>query len=168
MCAVRMQLVSDQSYEAFFKAEYRSLVALGAGMTGNLELAQDLAQDALTRAFQQWTKISQYDRAGAWVRRVMINAAIDAIRRRGREASALTRLPATPALVTFDEGSDEWWRAVRALPDRQRAAVALYYLEDLSVAEVAHVLDIAEGTVKASLSKARASLATALKEVDAS
>jgi RNA polymerase sigma-70 factor (ECF subfamily) len=163
-----MQLVSDQSYEAFFKAEYRSLVALGAAMTGNLELAQDLAQDALARAFQYWPKISQYDRAGAWVRRVLINAAIDAIRRRGRESKALTRLPSEPTLMITDEGSDEWWRAVRALPDRQRAAVALYYLEDMSIAEVAHVLDIAEGTVKASLSKARASLATALKEVDAS
>lgn len=163
-----MQLVSDQSYEAFFKAEYRSLVALGAAMTGSLELAQDLAQDALTRAFQQWEKISQYDRAGAWVRRVLINAAIDAIRRRGRESKALTRLPATPTSIVTDEGSDEWWRAVRALPDRQRAAVTLYYLEDMSVAEVAQVLDIAEGTVKASLSKARASLATALKGVDAS
>jgi RNA polymerase sigma-70 factor (ECF subfamily) len=163
-----MQVVSDQSYEAFFKAEYRNLVALGAAMTGNLELAQDLAQDAMARAYQQWAKVSQYERCGAWTRRVLINFAIDANRRRGSETRALHRIPSEPAQVVIDDGSDEWWRAVRRLPDRQRAAVTLYYLEDMSIADVAHVLDIAEGTVKASLAKARATLATALKEVDAS
>jgi RNA polymerase sigma-70 factor (ECF subfamily) len=163
-----MRLVSDQGYEAFFKAEYRNLVALGAAMTGSLELAQDLAQDAMARAYQQWAKVSQYERAGAWTRRVLINFAIDANRRRGSETRALNRLPAAPSPMMIDEGSDEWWGAVRRLPDRQRAAVTLYYLEDMSIAEVAHILDIAEGTVKASLSKARAALAAALKGADAS
>jgi RNA polymerase sigma-70 factor (ECF subfamily) len=160
--------VTDQSFETFFREQFRSLVALGAAMTGNLELAQDLAQDAMARAYQQWPKVSQYDKAGAWARRVLINFAIDANRRRGSETRALTRLPVPPTLIVGDEGSDEWWRAVRALPDRQRAAVTLYYLEDMSVAEVARVLDVAEGTVKASLARARATLALALKEVDES
>jgi RNA polymerase sigma-70 factor (ECF subfamily) len=162
-----MTTVSDRSYEAFFRAEYRSLVAIGTAMTGSLEVGQDIAQEAMTRAYQQWSKVSRYDRPGAWVRRVLINSAIDAIRRRGSESKALTRLPTTSEAIVTDEPADELWRAVRRLPDRQRAAITLYYLEDLSVSEVARVLDIAEGTVKASLAKARATLATALKGVQA-
>jgi RNA polymerase sigma-70 factor (ECF subfamily) len=163
-----MRLVSDQSFEAFFREEYRKLVALGAAMTGGVEIGQDLAQDALARAYQHWAKIGQYDRAGAWVRRVVINLAIDTNRRRGSERAALSRLPSEPLLFPVDATSDEWWRAVRALPDRQRAVVTLYYLEDMSVADVAAVLDIAEGTVKATLSRARSTLSATLREVDAS
>jgi RNA polymerase sigma-70 factor (ECF subfamily) len=57
---------------------------------------------------------------------------------------------------------DRFWSAVRALPERQRAVVALHYLEDLPVAEVAHTLEIPAGTVKSTLSAARAALAAAL------
>jgi RNA polymerase sigma-70 factor (ECF subfamily) len=163
-----MGLVTEQGFEAFFREEHRKLVALGAAMTGSLEMGQDLAQDAFARAYQQWSKISEYDRAGAWVRRVLINLAIDANRRRGRERSALGRLSRGEMLIADDPHSDEWWRAVRALPDRQRAAVTLYYLEDLSVAQVAAVLQVAEGTVKASLAKARLTLAGTLRMEDAS
>jgi RNA polymerase sigma-70 factor (ECF subfamily) len=60
---------------------------------------------------------------------------------------------------TADPVSDEWWAAVRALPDRQRAVVVLHYVEDRSVLDVAEVLGIAEGTVKATLSRARRTLA---------
>jgi RNA polymerase sigma-70 factor (ECF subfamily) len=108
--------------------------------------------------------VSGYDRPGAWVRRVLINLALDANRRRGNERHAAERLAHDEVLLPGDESSDEWWRAVRALPDRQRAAVALYYLEDMSVAGVARVLDVAEGTVKATLARARNTLANTLRE----
>jgi RNA polymerase sigma-70 factor (ECF subfamily) len=54
------------------------------------------------------------------------------------------------------------WRAVRALPPRQAQAVALYYVDDRSVAEIAEILRCAEGTVKAHLHKARQKLAEAI------
>lgn len=163
-----MRLVTDKGFEAFFRAEYRSLVALGAAMTGSTEAGQDLAQEAFARAFQQWVKVEALERPGAWVRRVLINLAIDNNRRRVRERTVLGRLSHDEVLISNDAGSDEWWCAVRALPDRQRAAVALYYLEDMSVLEVAWVLDVAAGTVKASLAKARVTLSNTLREVKAS
>jgi DNA-directed RNA polymerase specialized sigma24 family protein len=52
----------------------------------------------------------------------------------------------------------DFWRAVRSLPQRQAQAVALYYLEDLSIQQTAAVLDCAEGTVRAHLAKARRTL----------
>jgi RNA polymerase sigma-70 factor, ECF subfamily len=59
--------------------------------------------------------------------------------------------------------SAEFWAAVRALPSRQAQAVALYYLEDLSIQQTATVLGCAEGTVKAHLAKARRALARRLR-----
>ena len=99
------------------------------------------------------------DRPGAWIRRVLINLAIDWQRRRGRERRALLRLAPAPPVELADPTSTRFWAAVRRLPDRQRAAVALHYLEDLSVDEIAEILQVAPGTVKSSLFKARRTLA---------
>ena len=52
---------------------------------------------------------------------------------------------------------------MRALPERQRAAVALYYIDDLGIDEIAEVLEVTAGTVKTSLFKARRSLERALR-----
>jgi DNA-directed RNA polymerase specialized sigma24 family protein len=72
----------------------------------------------------------------------------------GRREPALDVLPASDA---------EFWRAVRALPSRQAQAVALYYLEDLSIGQSAAVLDCAEGTVRGHLARARRTLARRLR-----
>ena len=64
-----------------------------------------------------------------------------------------------PSLAAEDE---EFWKAVRALPKRQSQAIALFYLEDLSIAQISEILDCAQGTVKAHLHKGRARLANKL------
>ena len=64
-----------------------------------------------------------------------------------------------PALSAPD---DEFWKAVRTLPKRQAQAIALHYLEDLPIAEIAEILECAEGTVKVHLHKGRKGLATKL------
>ena len=67
-----------------------------------------------------------------------------------------TYLPALPA-------EDEvFWREVRALPKRQAQAIALHYLEDRSIADIAEILECAEGTVKVHLFKGRARLSDRL------
>jgi RNA polymerase sigma-70 factor (ECF subfamily) len=110
--------------------------------------------------------VSALDRPGAWARRVTINLAISGRRRLRSEAEALVRVDRRPVTeVTLDDDrsqADQFWLAVRGLPARQRAAVALHYLEDRSVDEVAQVLGCAPGTVKAQLHEARATLARAL------
>jgi RNA polymerase sigma-70 factor (ECF subfamily) len=80
------------------------------------------------------------------------------------EARALVRFAGRRQTVVapLDERDAEYWRAVRSLPLRQAQAVALHYLFDLSVVDVADTLGISEGTVKAHLHKARAALAKKL------
>jgi RNA polymerase sigma-70 factor (ECF subfamily) len=155
-------VVDDERFEDLYRREVRSMVALAASMTGSREAAADLVHEAMLRAHRDWTAVAVMDRPGAWLRRVVVNLCTDWLRRNGRERRALARLP-RPAVVAAPEASTgQFWRAVRDLPERQRAAVALHYLDDLSVDDIADILDISPGTVKASLFKARRSLARTL------
>ena len=74
----------------------------------------------------------------------------------------IARLDPHPTVASTEAVDVAFWAAVRALPERQRAAVTLYYVEDLAVAEIAEILGIASGTVKTSLYMARRSLAVTL------
>jgi RNA polymerase sigma-70 factor, ECF subfamily len=147
-------------YDRFYADEYRRLVPMLHALTGDRNRAEDLAQEALVRAHQQWRTVGGYERPGAWVRRVALNLASNSARRSGREQRALRSVDRADAAVDQSRtGDDLLWALVRRLPVQQRWCVALHYVEDLPVAEVARVLEISEGTVKTHLSRARATLA---------
>ncbi len=154
---------STANFERLYRQELSALIALATSMTGSRDLGADLAHEALARAYRDWRAVGSLERPGAWLRRVVINLAIDAHRRRARETVALARLDPHP-IMDASEAVDAaaFWAAVRALPERQRAAVTLYYIEDLAVAEIADILGVATGTVKTSLFMARRSLAVTL------
>jgi RNA polymerase sigma-70 factor (ECF subfamily) len=152
------------TFEQFFRDEYPRLVPMLQALLGDRQRAEDVAQDALAAAQREWSRVSGLDKPGAWVRRVALNASANVRRRRGREAVALRRLG--PAPVTASAAADvdeELWRHVRQLPEQQRWAVVLHYVEDRSVSDVAGILRCAEGTVKTHLSRARATLAKQLE-----
>jgi RNA polymerase sigma-70 factor (ECF subfamily) len=159
---------SDAAFDAFYRVEIHSLVALATSLTGDRSYGADLAQEALLRAFRSWETVCALDRPGAWARRVVINLTIDAHRRRQREEQATRRSlgETSETSVPEDEVDEQFWAAVRSLPERQRHAVALHYIDDLPVAEVARVLEVTEGTVKTSLYMARKSLAARLGVAD--
>ena len=133
----------------------------GCRNRGVPEVARDLAQDALIEAAHRWDTVKELDRPGAWLRRVTINKSISWQRREARGRAAVSRL--RPIVVDPpSEPADEFWRAVRDLPPRQRTAVVLRYVDDASTADIAAAMDVTDGTVKASLSAARRSLAQSL------
>lgn len=159
-------LASDDRFEAFFRAEYPKLLALGRALAP--AAAHDLAQEALIRACRNWSAVADYDIPGAWVRRVMLRLVADHHRSLGRRERMVDRFRAnsSPSMrdgtTGIDVDDDQWFDAVRALPARQASVVALHYIDQLSVAEVATILEIAPGTVKSSLSRARVKLARTL------
>ncbi|HEX2783644.1 MAG TPA: sigma-70 family RNA polymerase sigma factor [Ilumatobacteraceae bacterium] len=150
------------NFETLYRQELPTLIALATTMTGSRDVGADLAHEALARAYRDWRTVGRLERPGAWVRRVLINLTIDAHRRRERETLALALLDAHPIAAPAEAVGEAFWAAVRALPERQRAAVALYYIEDLSITEIADILGVAAGTVKTSLFMARRSLAVSL------
>ena len=149
-------------YTTFFRREVRSLVALAAAIAG-ADRAEEIAQEALLRAHRDWDRIARYDKPGAWVRRVTINLATSSRRRRFTERRALERASSQRQLDTPPPEIDGFWALVRHLPDRQAAAVALHYLDDMSIADIADALGCAEGTAKAHLHHARRTLAVQLR-----
>ncbi len=152
------------SFDDFYRQQYRHVLGLAYVLTGNASVAEDTAQDAFTAAYRQWAAIGGYDSPAAWVRRVTCNRAASVVRRRVREAKAIVRLAyRSPTHIDLEEGDAEFWRSVRALPPRQAQAVALFYLEDYSVRDIAAVLDCSEGTVKTHLSRARTAVARQLR-----
>jgi RNA polymerase sigma factor (sigma-70 family) len=152
-------------FEYFYLQEYPTVVALVYALSGSRTGAEDIAQEAFLRAYRDWDRVGSYEHQAAWVRRVAANLATSGLRRRLVEARALMRLAGRwePAVDVLPAENAEFWAAVRALPARQAQAVALYYLEDLSIQQTATVLGCAEGTVKAHLAKARRALARQLQ-----
>ena len=147
------------TFDAFWTSDHAAVLALAAALTGDWNVAEDITQDAFGAAHRNWDQIHN---PAAWVRRVVTNRAASHWRRSAREAAAFTRLAARPDAVVLAPEYDEFWAKVRALPRRQAQVAVLRYLDDRSISEIAAVLEIAEGTVKATLSHARAALARAL------
>lgn len=149
---------TELDFDRFYRRELPAIVAVVAAVGGHAH-AEEIAQEALLRAHRDWTRIQRYDKPGAWVRRVALNLASSQRRRRSSEARALALVAQRPQLPAPPPEVDGFWALVRELPPRQAAAVALHYLEDLSIADIAAALDCAEGTAKAHLHKARQTLA---------
>ncbi len=154
-------VVEVEGFTSMFRREYPRLVALGLALTGNRATACDLAQETLARAYRSWDRVETYELPAAWLRRVLINLAVDVRRKANHEQAALTRVGLQIAQGS-EGGGGEWWAAVRALPVRERLAITLYYVEDYSIGEVAAVMEIAAGTVRATLAQARQKLAAVL------
>jgi RNA polymerase sigma-70 factor (ECF subfamily) len=152
------------SFEDFYLKDYQAVVGLAYALSGSRWLAEDLAQEAFLAAHRNWPRISAYDQPGAWVRRVVANLSVSAFRRRMVEAKALVRLGRGERheQAELPPEDAEFWEAVRSLPRRQSQVVALHYLDDLPVAEVAAILDMAPGTVKKHLFDGRRELARRL------
>jgi RNA polymerase sigma factor (sigma-70 family) len=156
------EMVREESsdFSGMFREEYPAVVRTAYLILGDRAAAEDVAQEAFSRLYARWARISRYERPGAWVRRVAIRLAGRA-RRARRITFALTDDRAAGQVVSSDP---DLQRALLALPPSQRAAVALHYLEGRPVAEVASILGCATPTAKVHLHRARKRLGTLLGE----
>jgi RNA polymerase sigma-70 factor (ECF subfamily) len=157
-----LSLRDTETFDGFYRRELPRLVTLAAALAGRAS-ADDIAQEAMLAAYRRWEVVSRLDLPAAWVRRVCVNQATSMLRRRGAEARALLRLGARRD-GTFETPpeTDAFWAEVRRLPQRQAQTVALAYVYDLGVAEIAVTLGVSDGTVKTHLHRGRAALAERL------
>jgi RNA polymerase sigma factor (sigma-70 family) len=152
---------SEAEYSEFFRAEFASVARTAYLIVNNPHAAEELAQDAFTQLLVNWPKVSRYERPDAWVRRVAIRLAVR-FARREQMRDLLLRWVDQPRPAS--SADLDLARAIRALPPRQRAAVALYYYEDRPLTEIAALLGCSHSTAKVHLFKARRRLATLLGE----
>lgn len=147
-------------FEWVFRSTYPSVLRTTFLILHDRGRAEEVTQDAFLRLCERWRGVHHVDNPEAWVRRVAVRAAIrSAQRTRQRSAPPRQDEPWWDALPDVDLA-----RAVASLAPQQRAAVALHYLDDLSVDEVAHHLGVTTSTVKQHLFRARSRLAALLSE----
>jgi len=149
----------SDDFAEFYEANYGRTVALVAAMVGSRHEAEDVAQEAFARALTQWPLLRRYDLPEAWVRKVALRIAVDSGRRMRRNFATAARI-AVLRQPTEPEPSDSLTfsalgAALRELPIREREAIVLYYVADLSIEAIARESGLPVGTVKTRLAAGR-------------
>jgi RNA polymerase sigma-70 factor, ECF subfamily len=157
--AVQTRFVSDNLRRVFLLI-YR--------IVGNVSDAQDLTQEAFIKALQRQEQLRDLDKAAHWLSRIATNTAIDFLRRSGRMSfSELDEMPEPVAVSSMENPEQMVLRTERReylesgldiLTDRERAALLLRDVEDLSAAEVAERLNCSKATVRSHIANARVKL----------
>ena len=137
------------------------MVATVAAFCGQRDRAIDAVDEAFARAVSQRSRVEAMSSPEGWILTVAFNEVKRGITRSARRRRAEETAPAASWIEPHDPRFD-LWTAVGDLPDKQRQAVALRYLADLSEPQIAEVMGVAVGTVSASLAAARRSLAARL------
>jgi RNA polymerase sigma-70 factor (ECF subfamily) len=151
-----------RGFDEFYRDTSVRMVRYGYAVTGDLGEAQDLAQEAYTRAWRDWRKVSGHPSPEAWVRLVINRLATDRWRRlRGWRAAVARTGPPEPAPPP-SENSVLLAAALRRLPVHLRQALALHYLFDMSVQQIAAETGAPIGTVTSWLHRGRTDLAALL------
>jgi RNA polymerase sigma-70 factor (ECF subfamily) len=153
--------VDDLSFEGFYEREYRAVLAFSRSLSPSRQHAEDVVHDAFEVALRKWHTI---ENPTAWIRQVVANKTKSLLRRRYAEQRAVDRLSGQVTIgADLPDETEAFWAEVRRLPHRQRVAIALFYLEDRPVAEIATVLGCAEATARVHLLRGRRSLAKRLE-----
>ncbi len=156
-----------EAFAALARVALPKMSAIARLTVRDPDLARDAVQEGLVRAWRDLPSLRDPDRFEPWLRRLVVRACIDELRRERRRTRlevelGETGLPALPDGHGMTHERDALERAFARLDPAQRSTVVLYYYADLSVAEIGAALGLPAGTVKSTLSRARNALRAAL------
>lgn len=161
------RVLTVEEFEEFYALSARRLIGQLSLVTGDLQEAQDAVHEAFARAWVHRDALLHDGAPEAWVRVTATRVAVSKWHRARRAAQAWTRLAAQQ--VTSDRGPNPDELALsavlRLLPPRQRLVMALFYVCDLSVVQIAEETRMSTGTVKTHLSRGRAAVAARVGEM---
>ena len=170
--AERTRVSDAPDFDEWVASRGPALLRLAYVLTGNRADAEDVVQDALSRALPHWSRIASVENPDAYVRRIVVNAHTSWWRKfRRRESPVADPLPAgitAPAAQPAAEPGERHriWQACLRLPEIQRTAVVLRYYEELEYAEIAALTGVREGSVRSRVSRGLAALRADLGESD--
>ena len=177
---VRQTLCGNTSaYNGLVMRYQRQVYNLAYRMLGNAEDAGDLVQETFLRAYGALGSFRQDASFLTWLYKIASNLCIDQLRSRkarsalsldveleeGREPAADSRNCSPEELAIRDSVQDVVQRAITNLPEKYRVVVVMRHLQDMSVEEIANVLEMPTGTVKTHLFRAREMLRGRLRSV---
>ena len=152
----------EAGFDSFFDASWKRLQGQAYVLTGSREVAQDLTQEALLRAWRHWEVVSTLENPEAWTRKVLQNLCIESWRKSRRKSPKAD----VQAHAEIPDSHAEIAQAMRSLPGNQARALLLHDGLGMTVSEVASELGVPEGTVKSWLSRSRKIVAERLGQLD--
>ncbi len=163
-----------QHFKHVYDDVYPIIIRIVYKITGDLDSAEELCQDAFIKFYERMDTIADGEQAKYWLIRVSRNLALNYQKRRGRERRAYERVFREPqrrqdsgeTAVLKDESSQAVKQALDLLPESLRTVIIMKEYGELSYKEIASVLGISEGNVKVRVYRARERLAEHLKEGD--
>jgi RNA polymerase sigma-70 factor, ECF subfamily len=155
-----------ESFEGFFEAERRRLFRALFLMTGSVQEAEELTQDAFLRLWERWDRVRGMEDPSGYLYRTALNTYRSRLRRMLRATRATVIGPRPNDPIALADSRDAIVRAVRRLAPRQRAALILADLLDLSYDTAAELLGVKQSTVRNLVSQARFSLKRILEGED--
>lgn len=150
-------------FDDYVAARSVELLRFAWFLTGDVHDAEDVVQSALAKLYARWDRVRRSDDVDAYVRRSVVNASHSRFRRRRVRQVPLEHAERVGALSPAYVSVEDRTGLIAALSDltaRQRQAVVLRYLHDLSEAETAAAMGCAVGTVKSTASRALERLRT--------
>lgn len=155
--------MNQERFISLVKAEQEPLRRFLLGLCcGDDALADDIAQDALVRAYVASSNFLGLSKFSTWLFRIAYNCYIDHCRKPGKD---YTDLESREALnVASDDASDarfryqQLYQALEKIPEKEKAAIVLFYFEDKSIKEISSILQMPVGTVKYQLNQGRGHL----------
>jgi RNA polymerase sigma-70 factor (sigma-E family) len=162
---------ADAAIEALYLGHWNQLVRLSVLLVHDQGMAEEIVQDALVAVHQKWDRLTDHQKALAYLRQAVVNRSRSALRHRGVVSRYLARqqgpdvAPGADQPVLGDSRRQLVLDALQQLPRRQREVLALRYYLDLSEAEIADALGISRGAVKSHASRGAATLRPILEEL---
>ena len=169
-------LSADEALSDLYAVHWRALVRLAWLLLHDQQAAEDVVQEAFVAMHRRWPQLRDREKALAYVRTCVVNGTRsrqrhervvrrETIAEAGRaDASGRTLAPSAEASALRHLESDLLLAAVRALPQRQREVLVLRYYADLSEAQIADILGVSAGSVKAHAHRALANLRDRVEE----
>ena len=157
-----------RAFADLVRLHQRRAYAVARAIVLSHEDAEDVVQEAFFHAYRALDRFIPGQAFGAWLHRIVANAALDVTRRRKvRETDELSEAHASPFRdpAESDELRTRLRRALGTLPARQRAVIVLHDVEGYRHADIGRLLDIPEGTARSDLHHARATLRAALNDL---
>jgi RNA polymerase sigma-70 factor (ECF subfamily) len=147
-----------EEFRQLFEKSRRDLLAQAYLLTGDRQEAQDLVQEVFLRAWRTWTHLATVKNQRAWLRRVLYNLAVGRWRGLRLRRGLLNGLPPLVSTPVPEAERLDIVRALQSLPSRQRQALVLVAIFDLTTADAAREMGANEGSVRVWVSRARAKL----------
>jgi RNA polymerase sigma-70 factor (ECF subfamily) len=160
------------SYDYLVSKYMKRVVSIAWGIVRNAADAEDLAQEAFVKAFQNIGRFRSGEPFGPWIYRIVTNLALDVVKHRARfrheelsDAAPAERRDRADLPATANELARRIDRAIESLPEMQRVVARLFLVEQFEHSEIAAMTGLSEGTIRSHLSLGRAKLQKQLADL---